>query len=224
MPKFLVATDLFDSPVSVPIDTDSRNAASVEGPFQQLTNRTRNLALRVGGESGSSTWTYTDSAGNPITHTRLALVGPRVGRGEAGWIYTQQDSAFCNVNSHKLFIDFVSIVTNLANITQIQALVKPGEARATEGNRMSLKFYRIATGAEFTSPFGVPVETVFGSEDFDDGTANRQVLTTGTFSDAAKRDQNLLVARIVAGNTATTFNDQFYGIRVLHDEFGPRPA
>lgn len=43
MPKDLTDVDEFTDPISVPVDSDPRNAASVETPFQGLANRTRNL-------------------------------------------------------------------------------------------------------------------------------------------------------------------------------------
>jgi hypothetical protein len=47
MSKVLTETSTFPSTVTVPEDGDSRNAASVETPFQALANRTRKLNDRL---------------------------------------------------------------------------------------------------------------------------------------------------------------------------------
>lgn len=47
MPKNLTDVDEFTDPVSVPVDSDPRNANSVEVPYQALANRTRNLDNRL---------------------------------------------------------------------------------------------------------------------------------------------------------------------------------
>ncbi len=43
MPKNLTDVSTFSSPISVPVGADARTAASVEGPLQQLANRTKYL-------------------------------------------------------------------------------------------------------------------------------------------------------------------------------------
>lgn len=47
MPETLTETDVFPATITVPEDGDPRNAASVRGPFVDLTNRTRHLSGRV---------------------------------------------------------------------------------------------------------------------------------------------------------------------------------
>ncbi len=47
MPKNLTQVDVFDNPVQAPLGPESRSAASVELPYQQLTNRSYNNKLRL---------------------------------------------------------------------------------------------------------------------------------------------------------------------------------
>ena len=52
MPTNLTDVSTFTSPVAVPADGDARNAASVETPFQSLSNRTKYLKDTI--EAGST--------------------------------------------------------------------------------------------------------------------------------------------------------------------------
>ena len=127
MPKDLTDSSTFTAPVSVPVDSDPRNAASVETPFQALANRTRYLlnqietdgALEVElspisgvqGETGISAWDYGAGVGAPSV-----------------------DSA---ANGSELYFDLAKYLPDGATITDIDVMVTEGAARSL-GSRMSV--------------------------------------------------------------------------------------
>ena len=110
MPTNLSETATFDSPIAVPIDADPGNAASVQAPFQALTNRTAFLkgvldggvprvrhgtrvAMRAvaGAVTGDvfivdQDGVYTFDASSVLTESTPWVVQPNAGSGR--WIHT----------------------------------------------------------------------------------------------------------------------------------------
>jgi hypothetical protein len=214
----LTDVDAYTSPVEVPEDgVDLDTAASIEGAFQALADRTRHLKGLVGGVAGSSEWVYADGV-----RSRSRVIGP------AG-IHSQWDSGGGNpawgigdaasrvvltlltpTNAGFAYAPMSSVVPHGSTITQIHARVKPAAAELT-GDRVELAYF--FEDHTISAAHAGPTGTVE-----DDGTTDEQTLsitglslpvnTNGTYS-----------MRIRGGDT---LGSALWWVRINYDQPGPR--
>ena len=225
MPKNLTDASTYSSPIAVPVDSDPRNAASVETPFQQLANRTKYLADRVGGSGGGSEWVYDDA---PRSRTRIvspfAFMEGKLATGDAqlwtvaafvstGTGYSRTSQA----DRAQLVADISHWLPIFANLTRVQVLVAPGAARGTVGDRVTVSLFRQTPS--FSTP-AIPVADGPIGEATDDGTTNVQVIDTGVIDEDVDRASQLCL-RIVAGADGGTNKDDVHSILLTYTVLGP---
>ena len=127
MPTNLTDVSTFTDPVAVPVDSDPRNAASVETPFQALANRTRYLLNQI------------ETAGALIVHLSPAA-GLQESFGVSEWDYgigVGDPSVDSVDNGSELHFDLAQYLPDGATITDIDIMATEGAARAL-GSRMSV--------------------------------------------------------------------------------------
>ncbi len=123
----------------------------------------------------------------------------------------------------KLMVDLGLLVPSGATITKIRALVNPGVARATAGNRMRIKVYDNIYNFSATTVGGTGSGPKF--ETTDDGTTNLQKIDTGTISLPLDKNVNAggcEVLMVVAGNDASSNKDLVYAVEITYTDPGPR--
>lgn len=183
----LTETDTYTANVSVPDAADARTAASVETPFQALTNRAKYLYTRLTKLAGFySDGTYQLDIVHAIALTLTTW----------GWNDTQWASLSNSVNL-TIPID-ASVLPHGATLTGFTARIDPGEARATTGNRVQFGAYKISSTGTWT---------LIGSGTYDDGTTNAQTVTKTGLTEVVDRTAYCYALRVTAGNTAGTFSD-----------------
>lgn len=164
MPQNIAEIPEFLDEIEIPEGGDNVTRAVLVEAYRRLANRTRNLALRLGGRTGSGLFTYRDENGDPITKTaQVNIQGVRLRPVSSGVNFTGASSGELIGSGHLqstanqgLFLVPLEGVPSHYEITAISAYVIPGAARAG-ANRMRLR--------------------VGASEAFDDGTTNEQFLT-----------------------------------------------
>lgn len=123
----------------------------------------------------------------------------------------------------KLMLNLNLIIPTGGTLTRIRAMVNPGTARATAGNRMRIKVY--------DNQYNFSAVTVGGTgsgplyETTDDGSTNLQVIDTGVISNAIDKTVNAgggEVLMVLAGNDAGTNQDLFYAVEITFTDPGPR--
>lgn len=221
MPKNLTDVSNFDSPVSVPVDTDVANAASVEGPFQQLADRTKFLKDKYG---GSGYVLLNDGAGNHPQFVRY--IGAHRGHpqfdsgGLAAWY-----AAGAGANALQLSrvdrgtMHFPLIVgadiASAGKILSVEVEVKPGVARATAGNRMFIQIRKVTFASGTWTDTALDVNS--GATDAkDDGTVNEQPVDLSVDSAYQAIDATAFYyVRVDAGSDGATNQDQIGRVLVL---------
>lgn len=226
MPQNITDSPVFTDPVTAPADGDPLDAASIiVNGIQALSNRTKYLADLVGGNAGTDEWFYEDAARvrqrivSPFAMTEgtLATAGTQywtvanfVSGGTAYSRTSQVDRA--------LLVDDISRYMPIgAQLTRIEALVGPGSARATVGDRMTMTLAR-QTPNFATPAIPVAVGPIFTATD--DGTSAVQVIDSGVILQLVDRTSDL-VLRIAAGNDAGTNKDDVHAIRFSFNVLGP---
>lgn len=217
MPTVITEASTFDTPLNTNADGDPVNAANMLANCNQgLANRTLNLADRTGGAGGTGEFLYDDGARSRI----LVLAGVRfqlVGTGAPDWDDLGGGIARSNANGGIATLDLSRILPHGAVLTRVKAIVTPGIARATVGNRMSLQLD--SRTPDFSTPAGGGTAAEFTLVR-DDGTANIQVLDSTAFTmtvDSIK----LHYLTIAAGNDGATNTDLFYAVQLSFDDIGP---
>jgi len=124
--------------------------------------------------------------------------------------------------------DFAILVDDISRylpvgglLTSIDVMVRPGIARATVGNRITVDM------ARQTPDWGTPAVPLAVGPIFtatDDGTTNVQVISSGAlpsgiFDNVSRSSQ--IVLRIRAGNDAGTNKDDIHSIRLSYTVNGP---
>ncbi len=191
--------DTFTDPVVVPTDGDTRDAASVEAPFQMLSNRTRRLMSIAEG---------TQDVQTPQSFTRViaatwldapAMPGALV-RWEAGdsvWVAASTANAVLRGSLNDLLSDGCTV-------TRVRAMVTPAAVRAG-ADRMLLEVERVTYGFP-VAPALTPATDSSASivQVFDDtsgasGTA-QQVIDSGIISEVIDKSDDDLALTVWSGN------------------------
>lgn len=236
MPHNLTATSTFTAPVAVPSGGDERNAASVDTPFQALTNRTEwlkdnkptkpsesvdNEIPRFDGTDGktlqqsgvkindASLVEYATARTVTITVSNL-LLRPEDPATSYG-LDAKGTGISVQADSAVLGASVGELLTDRCTIKGFSANVNPGAARSGT-NRMNIELWR-------TPRTGVPVQ--IGSTVYDDTTGSTQTLTSATVTEVVDRANNTYHLRVQMGNTAGAAPDVviWLGLSVL--EAGP---
>lgn len=182
----LTETDTYTANVSVPDGADSRTAASVETPFQALTNRARylyNRLIKLAGFYSDGTYQLDTIHGQCIAASWLL--------GNTYWLSTG-DAQYLPIP-----ID-ASVLPHGATLTGFSARVNPGVARATTGNRIQLAVYKISS---------VGVWTIVGSGTYDDGSTTEQTVTMTGLTEVIDRNSYSYALRVTSGSDGATNND-----------------
>lgn len=162
MPKNLTESSTFPSIVTVPVDADPADAASVEVPFQALADRTRFLRDYCTDQGvqlpAALLW------GRYLHAASIVVNDPAV------WARSQNRIVGSSDFTAGYF-DLTPLLPRNASIARLRALVDPGVARAGESNRMRLRLLRTSYGISFGSPAESELEIAAAR---DDGTADLQ--------------------------------------------------
>ena len=218
MPKNLTDVATFTDPVSVPVDTDARNAASVEVPFQALANRTRQLKdqLETSIVPGTGEFIYPS---NPLLPTRTIELDPMSMQGadwgtETGF---QHREAQLGAREH-LYLDLGGVLPSDAYVISLQAIVKPAAARGAL-DRMRLALYAVTADWSTYAALSLISEAAD-----DDGTTDWQGLsispTEAVFTTDVDFSARRYLVRIAAGNG--TAGDLVRAVRINFSDPGPR--
>jgi hypothetical protein len=164
---------------------------------------------------------------DPVTPTtRTITIDPcrairsdAAGAPNANWEIDGAGQLTAITNGASLEISLDGILPDSAVITKLEALVNPGEPRVG-GSRMHI--YIAERTINWTTPLAGSSAPAI-SFAYDDTTTNLQVLPTPTIAyTIAKSSGKLAWIVVAAGDSAGTFNDVLYGIRVTFTDPGPR--
>lgn len=210
MPQNLTETATFDTPITVPQNTDPATAESVVVPFQAVTNRTKYLKNELDTRIVADEFTY------PTPKAKVKELGiMALGAGADGWspVLGRVEST---KDTHPAFFDLD--LPGGCVVTGIDVIVTPGAARSSP-NRMTAVLTRI--NADYSTP-GSSVES-FGTSAEDDGTTGAQLLQqTGLSVTLSSRDSKAYAIRVFSGNTGSSAADKIHGVRVHYNDPGPR--
>lgn len=180
-------------------------------------------ALRGGIAPISGELSYVDSGYAATTKERTWVISPVLVRPAQG----------AAVDEH--YMESVELVTNSssyyfplprlpygASFTNIKVLVQPGEARASSSNRMQCKLARIQS-RNFSTPAIGSIDVLTNiTQEYDDGTADLQVVTVTPTIPASVTSEGDFSLIIRSGNTAASFADLVGGIQITWADPGPR--
>jgi hypothetical protein len=229
MPINITDTDEFTATVQAPADGDPHRGASYELSVQQLANRTRNLANRLGEADGSGEFVYTNATGTPIAKTRTIVLGcdqlsiPNLTGDFTSWLRTDNFSVDLVSASDGVVasLDLNTILPSGAVLNVIEVLVNPGAARTTT-NRMEVHLYAFAM--DFATPAAPSPGLVDSSED--DGTTNLQVVRVPSSGSLAEtidaKNSTDWVIKVQSGSDSGSNVDTIHAVRLTFDDPGPR--
>jgi hypothetical protein len=222
MSKTLVETTTYDVDVDVPEGGDARSnaAEAVEALAQALANRTNYLKSRVD---------LFEALIGTVTVTKLVPITPAAARHTGGspsaphWFIDSEAAgsamvvAVSSVDSGILSIDITDAFPLGATLTQVRAVVLPGAARATSGNRMQVtpKTHLLQSTPAFVGGAATAVA--------DSGAASLQFVTCAIGSDARfvhTLDRTYRVD-VAAGNDGGTNFDKVYALEITYSITGP---
>lgn len=184
MPKNLTDSDIFTTPISVPVDTDARNAASVETPFQALANRTKFLHSRSEAEQ-----VFIKKI--PGAAFRSVKLTAHAGTVADGWTLDGTGSGYFDSTLKATdrysfcVLDLGLYLPNEFEFTSIEFNITPGTARAPAPNRVLVEMHMTVNGTS---------NVLFSS--YDDGLPLTQTITrTLANSYSSSQDTIMIVFR-----------------------------
>lgn len=213
--KTLVAVPERADPVECPEGgVDLRKAITVEVGLQALLNRIAEAEKYINAGHVYPT---------PLP-VRTVTIDPARGFrqdsfADPDWKVSDQGEMTAVANGVTLWIPLDGIVPDGAEVTKLEALVNPGEARSG-GSRMWVGLYERTIN--WSSPSAGSAASQIGFN-YDDTTTNLQVIPTSTISYTMDKSSGKIAWMTVsAGNTAATFNDKLYAVRITFKDPGPR--
>jgi hypothetical protein len=215
MPTNLTDVEEFSDPISVPVDADPGDAASVEAPFQQLANRTRYLLDVLRGAENL----YDLVAENrSIYISPAAFVPLATSAGATHWYDTagSEPSLTSRVNTGLARCDVRGLLPDGATVISMSGLYDPGASR-TGTDRMRVRLYErvvnfsVAAVSARTELVDVPQ----GASDA------LQAVGSGVVS-ALIDSSKLQFFELIAGNDGGSTPDIFHGLLVTFRYPGPR--
>lgn len=205
MPENLVDVDTsYPATVTVPTDTDPRNALSVRTPFKTVADRTAYLRSIV--------------APSPMPVKKIVIAAAAMTQPKGGWTidgFGDSSRLVASAFNARLILDLGALLPSGAIVSTVRALVTPASAHAG-GFEMYLDLLKI------TPDFGTPATGTaasVGTLDGDDGTATLQVLSVTATHTIVTGE--LLVAQITSGNDGT-ITDNVHAIEINFQDPGPR--
>ena len=222
MPKDLIDTPVFPSPVVVPVDTDARNAASVETPFQTLTNRTAFLKDELEGlqaeviHNPRRTRVIAIPASAFIFHRTYDPNDPGFDIYQNEWLMKvgngvlRDGELFANEALAECFVNLGPYMPSGSRLESVFATVEPGSSRSS-GDRLQLEVYK-------TTYLGGRTTTLLASVE-DDGTTTEQSLDLDGIDEEIDWSNSQVTIHVRAGNPA---NDLFSFVWVSFLDPGPR--
>jgi len=233
MPENITDLLVFTDPIAVPVDADTRNAASAKTPWQALSDRTRNLANRTGGLLGAGEAAYLNAAGVATPRARVIIVPAFAGFGAFGqWsgsIFgvapTQGWRIKSEANTAQWFFPLSRYVPKGGVVNEIAVMIAPGLARAVQttvpgdNGRMTLHYFDQTLVWGVSEVYAGPLAAIE-----DDGTVNLQALTLpggplGLTIDPTTTTNRVVV--VTAGNTGGVNKDDVIAMRLTLTDPGP---
>jgi hypothetical protein len=206
--KILVETSEHSVDVTVPEGGDSRTAASVEGAFQKLTNRSKKAKDRI----DSIVAMLSPTAPGTAKTKFLMLPATPMQAAATGWYFGLGGTMRWTAITNSAILLFpLDVLPPGSTITKLEALVVPGDTTGTMGLeiRRVVEDFDAVTIAQTTPATGVA----------SDGTATLQVLSIDSLSEVVGEDRQLY-ALVSASNNAGSVNDDCYGIKIHYNDPG----
>lgn len=164
-----------------------------------------------------------DASDDILLDSRQLVIDPHrfMAHGAAGveWYPTNPTGFYqSQANDGECFLALGRILPHGATLTRVEALVAPGAARATSGDRMELTMTKRTP--DFATPSVGSASAVFTSVR-DDGTVALQVLDSGAISETISSTTEYVIS-VIAGNDGGTNKDLFHALRLTFTDPGPR--
>lgn len=105
-------------------------------------------------------------------------------------------------------------------LSEFKALIKPGIAQASNGNRISLALYELQ-GIDFDTPTAATASRINGTSDYDDGSTDLQTVELSELDDHEFTGEPLYLV-VGSGNGASGVADNIYGFEITWKDPGPR--
>jgi hypothetical protein len=183
------------------------------------------LVEALGVVSQSGELVYVDPDGSPAPKTRTVILSPLggvvgiSGGTMAHWGLASANDSYMSAHTDNGWIGFsLDWLPEGATLTRVRVLVDPGAARASTA-RMQLKVQKRTPS--FSSPAAGSTTDVAAV--FDNESASIQVIDSGVFSEAvSKSTGKLMIARVEAGDTASSASDILHAIEITFTDPGPR--
>jgi hypothetical protein len=235
----------FPASVTVPEDGDDRNAESVLGPFQSLTDRTRNSHSRLEAlDNDPRTWAqhqrfnaahvaaslgvqgeivYCDASGAPAPKRRTFFLLPRP---QGAWVrYTGFGPALqCEVDHHP-YQHQIEVPTGCV-ITHVSALVQQAVAHTADPLKLQLwrETFPVSPAPGTNLPALAQITSAYTGENLYGGTAPaRWLVGLSEITAAVDNLLSLLYLSIQSSdNCASGAKDVLYWIAVTMTDPGPR--
>ncbi len=215
MPKNLTDAPQWEPAISVPVDSDPANAASVETSFQLLANRTawQKQTFEEYIDPGTGDFVYPGLLIRTVELDPMGMVGPEWDFFSGAAHRESKTGA-----RERLYCPLAGIVPSGAALVSVQALVKPAVARAAlNAMRLSLSAIESDWGAPATA------QTTTTEVADDNGTTDWQMLqilpSGGPFTDVDHAARRYFL-RIAAGSG--TAGDRVSALRIGFTDPGPR--
>lgn len=142
MPTALTETSTFTDPVQVPDDGDDRNAASIEGTFQALANRTLNLKDRLDGLHNDATW-----LSRIFKWTGLHTFADARLRGSSELLYADADGALApRLRAVQMPLTDLAVIGTGSYIPPSNGILPPGTLSAGTGGITAVGALRVPRG------------------------------------------------------------------------------
>lgn len=202
MPTNLTDVDAFTSPVAIPTDGDTRNAASVLPAFQALADRTR----------------YLNNLVNPSGVARTIVLSPMaLANANGGWgpdALGSLTNAEALTAGGKLTLDLGRLLPTGCQTTSIEAMVTPKVARVGTARMLGKITAQTPTWGGTPS---APAETTL-VETYDDGGVGIQKLQSTLIRVITEGE--ILLYTLRAG--IATIGDYAWAVRVNFLDYGAR--
>lgn len=211
MPQNIAEIPEFLDEIEIPEGGDNVTRAVLVEAYRRLANRTRNLALRLGGRTGSGEWNYLDADGAPITKTRVinvsgnAPISVSSGATYDGSVWTLQPSNTIRIP--------VGPIPSGATITRVRA----GVLLNGIGAEVTMRFYRVTVGTTDGLPQG---RTQIGSDQTWSEVSTTHTLDLSGLSESVNRQTYHHYVELVTGSGGTSC--QVHGVLVDFSDPGPR--
>jgi hypothetical protein len=152
---------------------------------------------------------------------QIALVGGTpiyTGAADSTWLTLFTGGIVSQVDDCLMVFDLKQYLPSGAQIVDIRAIVDPGAARATVGDRTKIDFF--SHTPDFATPAAGSNTTI--ATDTDDGTATIQRLEMTSLLTTLDFSTTSYFVALKAGNDGGSNNDTFWGLEITFYDPGPR--